>query len=102
MPTCATTRLIQVARHFQDASSEAEQIPNARFVLHCHVQVAARDTGVGVSSRVSNFGQRRTAGQGVANKRVATVVNCQRIKPGGAKNFARRADRTQPAARSVA
>jgi hypothetical protein len=57
-----------------------------------HVQIGARDAHIGVPGRVPDLSQRPSAGQGVAYKRVAPVVNRQRLEPRSAQDPAGRAE----------
>jgi hypothetical protein len=65
-----------------------EQISRPRFVIHCHMQIAARDANIGVACGITHFSQRSPAGQGMAYERVATVVDRQRFEPSGAEHLA--------------
>jgi hypothetical protein len=68
---------------------EQKQIPQARFVVQRHIQIAAGDAGVAMRSSVSNLSQRPSADQRVADKRVAPVVDGQSLEPDGTEHLAR-------------
>jgi hypothetical protein len=56
---------------------EAKQVSCCCFVLDCDMKVAARDADVRMPRSVPDFGQRSTAGERVANKRVPAVMDRQ-------------------------
>lgn len=53
----------------------SEQIPYPFFVVHDNVQVNTGDRDVGVSRGGADLGQGATAGQRMADERVAAVMN---------------------------
>jgi hypothetical protein len=67
----------------RNSSAGAEQVSNARLIIHRHVQIAARDADVAVARGVAHLGQRPPAGQRGTDERVPAVVNRERLKPGG-------------------
>ena len=73
-------------------SDEVKQVPDRRLVIHRDMEIAARDAHVGVASGVPDLGRRPTTGQGMADKRVATVVDGQSVVSGGAEDRARRSE----------
>jgi hypothetical protein len=77
----------EIARRMQRLSSR-EKIADRGLITHRHVQIAARNAGVGVTCGIPDLSERSPTSQRVPDKRVATVVDCQRFEPGGAENAA--------------
>jgi hypothetical protein len=71
-----------------DRTPLLKKISNLPFIIHRHMQIPRRDAHVGMPRGVANFGQRAAAGQGVADERVAAVVDGERAEAVGAEDFA--------------
>jgi hypothetical protein len=52
-----------------------EEIPDRCLIVNGDVQIAACDAHIRMSSGISDLGQRSSAGQGMADKRVAAVMD---------------------------
>ena len=74
------TSTINDADFPRDRLPEPKQIPRNRFIVHRHMQIAASDADVAVPCSIPDFGQRSPAGQRVADKRVAPVVDADHSK----------------------
>ncbi len=55
-----------------------EQVSGIAVILDGNVQIRTRRMETGVPRSELYFGQRAASGQGVADKRVSSVVDCER------------------------